>query len=75
MKSGRTRLIGVFGRKGREGAMALQIAETPVLRGLEAKKFARKIERDLKRPTTLKDTPKLEEARKAVREHAARQKK
>ena len=37
-----------------------------VLRGREADRFERRIEEDLKRPTKLIPTPKLEEARKLI---------
>jgi hypothetical protein len=49
--------------------MALPIAPTPILWGREAKKFEQRLADDLNNPTTLKPTPKLEEARRIVRSH------
>lgn len=55
--------------------MALPIAATPVLRGRAARKFEKKLQQDLKRPSKLTTTPKLEQARNAVKAYAAAQKK
>jgi hypothetical protein len=55
--------------------MAMPIVPTPVLWGRDAEKFEKKIAEDLKNPTTLKSTPKLEEARVLAREYAQRGKK
>ena len=55
--------------------MALAIAATPVLRGRAAKKFEKKLRQDLKRPSTLIATPKLEDARTAVKVYADTRKK
>ena len=41
-----------------------------ILRGREASRFERRIEEDLKRPTKLIPTPKLEEARRLVIQYA-----
>jgi len=49
--------------------MALPIQPTPILRGKAGRRFEKKIKKDLKSPTTLVDTPRLEEARKLVRKH------
>jgi len=50
--------------------MARPIQPTPILRGKEAKKFEIKIEQDLQIPAYLKATPKIEQARKSVKEYA-----
>jgi len=50
--------------------MALAIAATPVLRGRAAKNFEKKLRQDLRRPSKLTATPKLEEARNAVKAYA-----
>ncbi len=54
--------------------MALPIAETPVLTGQDAKAFSATIEKDLKKPSRLVPTPKLEQARKLIRQHASKRK-
>ena len=51
--------------------MALPIAETPVLTGQDAEAFSATIEKDLKNPSRLIPTPKLEQARKLIRQHAS----
>jgi len=55
--------------------MALPIATTPVLRGRAGRKFEKKLQQDLKRPSKLTATPKLEDARNAVKAYAAGRKK
>ena len=55
--------------------MALPIATTPVLRGRAARKFEKKLQEDLKKPSKLTATPKLEDARHAVKAYAAARKK
>lgn len=55
--------------------MALPISPTPILRGREAKKFDEQIKSDLKKPTTIVDTPKLESAKQLIRDYANRHKK
>jgi hypothetical protein len=55
--------------------MALPIAATPVLTGQDAFVFCRTIEEDLKKPTRLIPTPKLEAARKKIQQYASERKK
>ncbi len=58
--------------KRKEGfTMALPIAPTPLLRGKDAERFVRTVARDLKHPASYVPTPKLEEARKLVRQYVA----
>jgi hypothetical protein len=52
--------------------MALKIQPTPILQGEEAKNFEERILKDLKRPSRLVDTPKIEKARMLVKEYAAK---
>lgn len=59
----------------RRCSMALPVAATPVLKGRSAKKFEERIKADLKKPTRLVDTPKLEKTRMLVREYAGKRKK
>jgi hypothetical protein len=55
--------------------MALPIAATPVLTGQDAKAFSATIEQDLKKPSRLVPTPKLEQARKLIKQqHASKRK-
>jgi hypothetical protein len=58
----------------RRYAMALPIAATPVLTGQDAKAFSATIEKDLKKPSRLVPTPKLEQARKLIKQHASKRK-
>jgi hypothetical protein len=58
-----------------EDIMALPIAPTPILRGKEAVDFFRRIEEGLKKPIPLTPTPKLEKAKKLIKEYADRRKK
>jgi hypothetical protein len=53
--------------------MALPITPTPVLEGEDAENFIRRLHEDLKTPATLVPTPKIEQARKLVREYARQQ--
>ena len=55
--------------------MARPVEATPVLKGKEARRFDAKIREDLKKPALLKETPKLEEARKLAKQHALKEKK
>ncbi|SDU38914.1 MULTISPECIES: hypothetical protein [Desulfobacula] len=55
--------------------MAIPIAPTPVLKGKEAVEFQKRLDADLKRPVSLVDTPKLEKARKLIKQYAAQYKK
>jgi hypothetical protein len=55
--------------------MALPIQPTPILRGRDARKFNKKLKRGLENPTKLIDTPRLAQARKLAREHAAKKQK
>ncbi|MBA7610813.1 hypothetical protein ES703_18027 [subsurface metagenome] len=50
--------------------MALPIGSTPVLKGEEATKFIAMIHEDAKIPAKLTPTPKLEKARKLIKEYA-----
>jgi hypothetical protein len=59
---------------GRRWQMALPVAETPVLRGRAAREFERKLREDLKKPSRLTETPKLEAARNAVKAYVAARK-
>jgi hypothetical protein len=52
------------------GTMARPIEPTPVLKGKAAKAFETRIESDLKVPSRLTPTPKLESARTMVKERA-----
>lgn len=54
--------------------MALPIAATPVLTGQDAEAFSATIEKDLKKPSRLVPTPKLEQARELIRQHASKRK-
>jgi len=54
--------------------MALPIAATPVLTGQDARSFSVTIEKDLKKPSRLVPTPKLEQARKLIKQHASKRK-
>ena len=54
--------------------MALPIAATPVLTGQDAETFSATIEKDLKKPSRLVPTPKLEQARKLIKQHASKRK-
>lgn len=54
--------------------MALPIAATPVLTGQDAETFSATIARDLKKPSRLVPTPKLEQARKLIKQHASKRK-
>lgn len=54
--------------------MALPIAATPVLTGQDARSFSDKIENDLKKPSRLIPTPKLEQARELIKRHASQKK-
>jgi NAD(P)H-hydrate repair Nnr-like enzyme with NAD(P)H-hydrate dehydratase domain len=55
--------------------MALPIGDTPILGRKEAVKFLKKVEEDLKKSTRLILTPKIEEARRLVKEYAAKSEK
>lgn len=54
--------------------MTLPIAATPVLTGQDAVNFFRTIAKDSEKPSRLIPTPKLEEARRLIREHASARK-
>jgi hypothetical protein len=49
--------------------MSLEIGSTPILIGKDAEEFEMRVTHDLKIPSKLSETPKLEEARKAVIEY------
>jgi glutamate formiminotransferase len=55
--------------------MALPIQPTPILKGKIAKEFEKRIQHDLQIPAYLKPTPKIEEARKAVKQYAVKAQK
>lgn len=55
--------------------MALPIAPTPVLYGEDAAKFCKTVYDDLKKPVGPVSTPRLEQALKLIRQHAAEKKK
>lgn len=55
--------------------MALPIASTPKLNAKETSKFFKEVEEGLKHPVGLTPTPKLAEAKRAIREYAAKRKK
>jgi hypothetical protein len=55
--------------------MALPIAPTPTLKGKEAIDFMQRLEEDLKRPAYLTPTPKIENAKRLIKEYAERLKK
>ena len=55
--------------------MALPIQPTPILKGKAAEKFEKKIQHDLQVPVCLKATPKIENARKIVKQHAIKAQK
>jgi hypothetical protein len=55
--------------------MALPIAATPELKGKDAEKFLLQLDQDLKQKVGLVPTPKIETARKLIKERAAKQKK
>lgn len=55
--------------------MAMPIAPTPVLKGKEVIDFQKRLDADLKRPAKLVETPKLEQARELVKQHASKHKK
>lgn len=48
--------------------MPLPIEATPILEGEDAEKFYDRIKEDLKTPTFLVPTPKLEQAKKLIKE-------
>jgi hypothetical protein len=52
------------------GTMARPIEPTPVLRGNEARDFEKRLKQNLEVPSYLQPTPKLEDARRLVKEHA-----
>jgi len=52
--------------------MALPIGDTPILGKKEAIRFSKQIKEGLKRPSKLIPTPKIENARKIVKEYAAK---
>jgi hypothetical protein len=52
--------------------MALPIADTPILGKKETTRFLKQIKEDLKSPAELIPTPKIEEARRLVKEYAAK---
>ena len=52
--------------------MALPIAATPTLKGKDASDFWLKIENDLKKPLTYTPTPKLDLAKKKIKQYAAK---
>lgn len=58
-----------------EKQMAMQIAPTPILKGEDARQFLEKIENDLNRPAKYTPTPKIEAARKLVKEYVEKLKK
>jgi len=55
--------------------MALPIGATPVLTGKEAAKFITRIQEEAKNKVGLIPTPKLEEARKLVKQYSENGKK
>ncbi len=55
--------------------MAMKVAPTPVLKGQDARRFIEKIEHDLNRPAEYTPTPKIEAARKMVKEYVEKLKK
>ena len=55
--------------------LALPIVATPILRGREARQFETRLQQDLKKPSKLIATPKLEDARSAVKAYAEERKK
>ncbi len=55
--------------------MALPIAPTPILRGKDAEEFDRKIEYGLKNPVYPVPTPKLDNAKRLIKEYADKLKK
>ncbi|MDQ1317212.1 MAG: hypothetical protein QG588_863 [Candidatus Poribacteria bacterium] len=55
--------------------MALPIGNTPTLKGKDAVRFSERIKKDLAKPAKLIPTPKIEEARRAVKEYAAKREK
>lgn len=54
--------------------MALPIAPTPILTGQDAKEFYKKIDHGLKNPVYPVPTPKLDHAKRLIKEYAARNK-
>ena len=62
-------------RGGETSVMARPIMPTPVLKGKQADKFDQRLKEDLKRPVSLVDTPRLEQARKLVADYAIEAKK
>jgi len=52
--------------------MALPVKPTPCLKGRDAKKFEKKLFDDLKKPTKLVDTPKLNQAKRKLEEYASK---
>ena len=50
--------------------MALQVAPTPVLKGKDVERFDKLVKEGLKKRTKLVPTPKLDEARRKIREYA-----
>ena len=55
--------------------MALPIGATPELKGKDAEDFLLKLDEDLKNPVGLVLTPKIEDARKLIKERADKLKK
>ncbi|MBF0228545.1 MAG: hypothetical protein HQK63_02965 [Desulfamplus sp.] len=55
--------------------MALPIASTPILSGEEAEDFDRKILEGLKKPVYPVPTPKLDNAKRLIKEYADKLKK
>ncbi len=55
--------------------MASPISDTPILSKKEYIKFLKKVEEGLKKPTRLILTPKIEEARRLVKQYAAKTEK
>lgn len=55
--------------------MARPIEPTPILRGREAKRFEARVSEDLKKPCRLIPTPRLEQARRIVKEYVLERKK
>lgn len=55
--------------------MALPIAATPVLEGKAAESFFNTVREDLKTPSYIIPTPKLDQAMALIRKHAEQRKK
>jgi hypothetical protein len=63
-------------KRGKEAwVMALPIARTPKLNAKETDKFLRDVETGLKNTVGYTPTPKLSEAKKAIRDYAAKREK